>query len=82
MAQAAERRELSERYRGSAQGWGADDGNFSPGVLAISAPVFSPTGAINYTLTAITFRDAQTKDKAVFGEALVSLADELTSVLY
>lgn len=63
-------------------GWGADDGNFSPGVLAISAPVFSATGAINYTLTAITFRDAQTKDKAVFGEALVSLADELTSVLY
>jgi DNA-binding IclR family transcriptional regulator len=65
-----------------ATGWAADDGNYSAGVLSISTPVISATGAINYTLTAITFRDSQAHKKAVLGEDLVGLARELASVLY
>lgn len=64
-------------------GYGVDDGNFTAGILTVSAPVFNAAGAIFYSLTSITFRDQHAnKDPAEMGTELVALAGELGSVLY
>jgi DNA-binding IclR family transcriptional regulator len=40
----------------SANGWAVDDGYFSPGILAVAAPVNDRTGAIAYAVSAVAFR--------------------------
>ncbi|KAE8235330.1 hypothetical protein A4X13_0g9533, partial [Tilletia indica] len=38
------------------RGWAMDDGYFSVGILAVAAPVYSPEGSIDFTVSAVMFR--------------------------
>ncbi|MDB6142289.1 MAG: IclR family transcriptional regulator [Pseudomonas sp.] len=65
------------------RGWAVDDGFFSVGILAIAAPVYSPSGAIDFTVSAVLFRgqrDEQGIDDV--GRALVEFCSELGKVLF
>jgi DNA-binding IclR family transcriptional regulator len=65
------------------RGWAVDDGYFSVGILAIAAPVYSPSGAIDFTVSAVLFRgqrDEQGIDDV--GRALVEFSSELDKVLF
>jgi DNA-binding IclR family transcriptional regulator len=64
------------------RGWAVDDGHFSVGILSVAAPVPSPTGAIEFTVSAVMFR-GQTDDDgiAALGAALVGFCTELALVL-
>lgn len=65
------------------RGWAADDGDFNPGVLAVSAPIVSKTGNVLYSVTAIAFRDQYAgQDITPLGDDLAEIAHDLQSVLY
>ena len=65
------------------RGWALDDGHFSVGILAVAAPVYSPSGSINFTVSAVLFRGQRDEEGIkVLGEALVEFCSELGSVLF
>lgn len=65
------------------RGWAVDDGYFSVGILAIAAPVYSPSGSIDFTVSAVLFR-GQRDETGIeeLGHALVGFCEELKSVLF
>lgn len=65
------------------RGWAIDDGYFSVGILAIAAPVYSPSGAIDFTVSAVLFR-GQRDEEGIdeVGRALVVFCSELGKVLF
>lgn len=65
------------------RGWAVDDGYFSIGILAIAAPVFSPSGNIDFTVSAVLFR-GQRDDEGIeeIGRTLVTFCAELSKVLF
>jgi DNA-binding IclR family transcriptional regulator len=65
------------------RGWAVDDGYFSVGILAIAAPVYSPSGAIDFTVSAVLFR-GQRDEEGIdeVGRALVVFCSELGKVLF
>lgn len=65
------------------KGWAIDDGYFSIGILAVAAPVYSPSETIDFTVSAVMFR-GQKDDEGIaeLGEALCKLGDELKNVLF
>ena len=66
----------------SSRGWAKDDGNFSAGVLTVSAPILNLSNSINYSLTALAFRDQYGGGMADhLGEELVRLAKDLRPIL-
>lgn len=73
---------LREVKRAAKRGWAVDDGYFAAGVLAVAAPVCDPTGAISYTLSAVTIRGQQTESEIEkLGEAIAQLGQQLRHVL-
>jgi DNA-binding IclR family transcriptional regulator len=74
---------LEEVRLATERGWATDDGHFSVGIMAIAAPVYSPSGSIEFTVSAVMFR-GQRDDAGIaeLGEALVEFCTELTSVLF
>ncbi|EQM77650.1 IclR family transcriptional regulator [Stutzerimonas kunmingensis] len=65
------------------RGWATDDGHFSVGILAVAAPVFSPGGSIDFTVSAVMFRGQRDEEGiAELGDALVEFCSELTGVLF
>ncbi|HDZ57803.1 MAG TPA: IclR family transcriptional regulator [Pseudomonas xinjiangensis] len=65
------------------QGWSIDDGNFSIGILAVAAPVYSPSDTIDFTVSAVMFRGQRDEAGiAELGKSLRNLGDELRSVLF
>lgn len=67
----------------SNRGWAIDDGYFSIGILAVAAPVYSPSGTIDFTVSAVMFR-GQKDDAGIaeLGESLCVLGRKLKSVLF
>ncbi|MNG35122.1 hypothetical protein D3C85_1846420 [compost metagenome] len=65
------------------RGWAIDDGYFSVGILAVAAPVYSPEGAIDYTVSAVMFR-GQRDDEGIkeLAGALTEFCSELADVLF
>ncbi|WP_150304400.1 IclR family transcriptional regulator [Pseudomonas saliphila] len=64
-------------------GWSIDDGNFSIGILAVAAPVYSPSQTIDFTVSAVMFRGQRDEAGiAELGQSLRNLGDELRSVLF
>jgi DNA-binding IclR family transcriptional regulator len=64
-------------------GWAVDDGYFSRGVLIVAAPVFDPSGALAYSLSAVMFRgqcDAQ--GIARLGASLKRSASQISQVFF
>ncbi|QCG68136.1 IclR family transcriptional regulator [Pseudomonas veronii] len=77
-----------EAYRDDVQlaakrGWAVDDGYFSVGILAIAAPVYSPSGNIDFTVSAVLFR-GQRQGEGIdeLGKALIEFCNDLTHVLF
>ncbi len=65
------------------RGWAMDDGHFSMGILAVAAPIYSPTNTIEFTVSAVMFRGQRDEEGlAELGKALITFCDEVTSVLY
>lgn len=65
------------------RGFAVDDGHFSAGVMTVSAPLFDPSGEVEYTLTGLTFRGKLDEaGQQAFGEDLVALAARLTDIIY
>jgi len=53
------------------------------GILAVAAPVFSPGGSIDFTVSAVMFRGQRDEEGiAELGDALVEFCSELTGVLF
>lgn len=73
-----------EEVRQAAErGWAMDDGHFSGGILAIAAPVFSPTNSIDFTVSAVMFRGQRDEEGlAELGKALIEFCSEVAGVLY
>jgi DNA-binding IclR family transcriptional regulator len=65
-------------------GWAVDYANFSPGVTTVSVPIINASGGVNYSVTALFFKDQHSKTAAVtvIGKALKELAQALTAILY
>lgn len=65
------------------RGWAIDDGFFSVGILAIAAPVYSPSGAIDFTVSAVLFR-GQRDEEGIdeVGRALAVFCSEFGKVLF
>ncbi|MRK19834.1 IclR family transcriptional regulator [Pseudomonas sp. JG-B] len=65
------------------RGWAIDDGYFSVGILAVAAPVYSPKGEIDYTVSAVMFR-GQRDDEGIqeLAGALTEFCSELADVLF
>ena len=67
----------------SQRGWALDDGYFSIGILAVAAPVFSPSNSIEFTVSAVMFRGQRDEAGiAELGSMLGGLGSELASVLF
>ncbi|MGM8935238.1 IclR family transcriptional regulator [Pseudomonas neustonica] len=67
----------------SQRGWALDDGYFSIGILAVAAPVFSPSNSIEFTVSAVMFRGQRDEAGiAELGSMLGGLCSELESVLF
>jgi DNA-binding IclR family transcriptional regulator len=67
----------------ASRGWALDDGHFSVGILAVAAPVYSPSGTIDFTVSAVMFRGQRNEDGIKeLGEALVEFCSELATVLF
>ncbi|RBH34603.1 IclR family transcriptional regulator, partial [Pseudomonas sp. MWU13-2860] len=65
------------------RGWAMDDGHFSGGILAIAAPVYSPTNSIDFTVSAVMFRGQRDEEGlAELGKALIEFCNEVAGVLY
>lgn len=65
------------------RGWAIDDGHFSIGILAVAAPVYSPTETIDFTVSAVMFRGQRDEDGiSELGKALCGLCNELQEVLF
>lgn len=65
------------------QGWASDDGYFSVGILSVAAPVYSPAGVIEFTVSAVTFRGQRNKAEiALLGESLCSACEQLKTILF
>ena len=73
-----------EEVRTAAErGWALDDGHFSGGILAIAAPVYSPSNSIDFTVSAVMFRGQRDEQGlAELGEALIEFCSEVAGVLY
>jgi DNA-binding IclR family transcriptional regulator len=73
-----------EEVREAAQrGWAMDDGHFSGGILAIAAPVYSPSNSIDFTVSAVMFRGQRSEEGlAELGNALIEFCCEVAGVLY
>lgn len=65
------------------RGWSSDDGYFSPGILAVAAPVLDRSGAIRYATSAVTFR-GQFDDAGVdqLGAAIATMAGKVGGLLF
>jgi DNA-binding IclR family transcriptional regulator len=65
------------------RGWSVDDGYFSPGILAVAAPVHDRSGAICYAASAVTFR-GQFADDGIdkLGAAIGKMAAKVGSILF
>ncbi|RSH69166.1 IclR family transcriptional regulator [Stutzerimonas stutzeri] len=65
------------------RGWAMDDGYFSVGILAVAAPVYSPEGSIDFTVSAVMFR-GQRDDEGIkeLAGALTEFCSELADVLF
>jgi len=69
--------------KASNRGWAVDDGYFSIGILAVAASVYSSSGTIDFTVSAVMFRGQKNdKEIAELGESLCNLARELENVLF
>jgi DNA-binding IclR family transcriptional regulator len=65
------------------RGWAIDDGHFSGGILAVAAPVYSPTNSIDFTVSAVMFRGQRDEEGlAELGKALIEFCGEVAGVLY
>lgn len=65
------------------RGWAMDDGHFSVGILAVAAPIYSPTNSIDFTVSAVMFRGQRDEEGlAELGKALIEFCNEVASVLY
>ncbi|WP_296261270.1 MULTISPECIES: IclR family transcriptional regulator [unclassified Pseudomonas] len=65
------------------RGWAVDDGYFSVGILAIAAPVYSLSGNIDFTVSAVLFRGQRDEEGIEeIGAALVAFCAELSKVLF
>lgn len=65
------------------RGWAMDDGHFSVGILAVAAPVYSPSRSIDFTVSAVMFRGQRDEEGlADLGKALIEFCDEVACVLY
>lgn len=65
------------------RGWSIDDGYFSVGILAVAAPVYSPSKSIDFTVSAVMFRGQRDQAGiAELGQALKDLGQELEHVLF
>ncbi|WP_439859395.1 IclR family transcriptional regulator [Pseudomonas sp. MBLB4136] len=73
-----------EEVRLAAQrGWAIDDGHFSVGILAVAAPVYSPSGSIDFTVSAVMFRGQRDQEGIEkLGAALVEFCSELATALF
>ncbi len=72
-----------EVQEAAARGWAMDDGYFSVGILAVAAPVRSPSGNIDFTVSAVMFRGQRDEQGIVeLGNALVEFSRELGDVLF
>ncbi|AMO77643.1 helix-turn-helix domain-containing protein [Pseudomonas sp. R3.Fl] len=67
-----------EVHLAAERGWAVDDGYFSVGIQAVAAPVYSPEGAIDFTVSAVMFR-GQRDDEGV-GELAAELIEFCTSL--
>lgn len=64
-------------------GWSVDDGYFSPGILAVAAPVSDRGGAIAYAISAVTFRGQYGReDIERLGELLRKAASKVGNILF
>lgn len=65
------------------RGWAVDDGYFSIGILAIAAPVYTLSGTIDFTVSAVLFR-GQRDEQGIeeIGRTLVEFCAELSKVLF
>ena len=64
-------------------GWSVDDGYFSPGILAVAAPVLDRSGAICYAVSAVTFRGQFAADGIdKLGGAIHKLAGKVGNMLF
>lgn len=65
------------------RGWSLDDGYFAPGIMALSAPVRDPGGAMTFATSAVLFRDQMDEAGLIrLGQTLSDLGRRLTTVLY
>ncbi|MDE1164399.1 MAG: IclR family transcriptional regulator [Pseudomonas sp.] len=65
------------------RGWAMDDGHFSMGILAVAAPIYSPSGSIDFTVSAVMFRGQRDEEGlAELGKALIEFCAEVACVLY
>lgn len=65
------------------RGWAVDDGYFSPGILAVAAPVADRSGAIAYAVSAVTFRGQHGSDEIdKLGAALRKAAGKIGNILF
>jgi DNA-binding IclR family transcriptional regulator len=65
------------------RGWAIDDGHFSVGILAVAAPILSPSGSIDFTISAVMFRGQRDEQGiAELGQALTRFCGELAEVLF
>jgi DNA-binding IclR family transcriptional regulator len=72
-----------EVLQAAERGWALDDGYFSVGILAVAAPVYSPSGSIDFTVSAVMFRGQRDEDGIKeMGVALIDFCSELAEVLY
>lgn len=65
------------------RGWAVDDGYFSPGILAVAAPVTDRSGTMCYAASAVTFR-GQFADEGIdkLGSAVAKLAGKVGNILF
>jgi DNA-binding IclR family transcriptional regulator len=77
-----------EQYRqqvadARAHGWSSDDGYFSAGILAVAAPVNDRSGAIAYSISAVTFRGQYEREQVEkLGELLRKAAAKVGNILF
>ena len=65
------------------RGWAMDDGHFSGGILAVAAPIYSPSNSIEFTVSAVMFRGQRDEEGlAEMGKALIEFCNEVACVLY
>ncbi|ANG64411.1 IclR family transcriptional regulator [Marinobacterium aestuarii] len=64
------------------RGWAMDDGHFSIGILAVAAPVYSASGSIDFTVSAVMFRGQRDPEGIEeLGAALIEFCAEVATVL-